>query len=29
MNEKSHIPHPFELFGVECHKGWFDLLKIY
>ena len=27
MNEKSHIPHPFELFGVECHKGWFDLLK--
>lgn len=27
MNEKQHIPHPFELFGVECHKGWFDLLK--
>lgn len=27
MNEKSHIPHPFEVFGVECHKGWFDLLK--
>ena len=27
MNEKSHIPHPFELFGVECHKGWFELLK--
>ena len=27
MNEKSHIPHPFELFGVECHKGWFNLLK--
>ena len=27
MNEKEYIPHPFELFGVECHKGWFDLLK--
>ena len=27
MNEKSHIPHPFEIFGVECHKGWFDILK--
>lgn len=27
MNEKSHIPHPFEIFGVECHKGWFELLK--
>lgn len=27
MNKKKHIPHPFELFGVECHKGWFDLLK--
>lgn len=27
MNEKRHIPHPFELFGVECHKGWFNLLK--
>ena len=27
MNEKRHIPHPFELFGVECHKGWFGLLK--
>jgi hypothetical protein len=27
MNEKQYTPHPFELFGVECHKGWFDLLK--
>ena len=24
-NEK-HIPHPFELFGVECRKGWYDLI---
>ena len=27
MEDTKHIPHPFELFGVECHKGWFDLLK--
>ena len=23
---KGDIPHPFELFGVECGKGWYDLL---
>lgn len=22
----EQIPYPFELFGVECHKGWYDLL---
>ena len=27
MNEKSHIPHPFELFGVECGKGWYKLIE--
>lgn len=21
--ETKHIPHPFELFGVECGKGWY------
>ena len=27
MNDKKeYIPHPYELFGVECHKGWYDLL---
>lgn len=25
--ETNHIPHPFELFGVECHKGWYKLLE--
>ena len=25
-NKNNYIPHPFELFGIECHKGWYDLL---
>ena len=24
--KKEHIPYPIELFGVECGKGWYDLL---
>lgn len=24
--EKEQIPLPIELFGIECGKGWFDLL---
>ena len=25
--ETKHIPHPFELFGVECGKGWHKLIQ--
>lgn len=25
-NKHNYVPHPFELFGIECHKGWYDLL---
>jgi hypothetical protein len=24
---KDKLKHPYELFGVECGKGWYDLLK--
>ena len=24
--QKEPIPYPFELFGVECDKGWYDLI---
>ena len=24
---KYHLPTPYELFGVECGKGWFKLLE--
>jgi len=28
MNEeKEHIPVPFELFGIECGKGWYKLIE--
>lgn len=23
----QYIPHPYELFGVECGKGWYKLLQ--
>lgn len=23
----KHIPTPIELFGVECHKGWYKLIE--
>lgn len=26
MKEEKDIPYPFELFGVECNKGWYDIL---
>ena len=26
MNNENYIPHPYELFGVECGKGWYKLL---
>lgn len=26
-NTESKIPHPFELFGIECDKGWSKLLN--
>ena len=25
--ETKHVPHPFELFGVECGKGWYKLIQ--
>lgn len=25
-NKHNYVPQPFELFGIECHKGWYDLL---
>jgi len=25
--EENHIPHPYELFGIECGKGWHKLLE--
>ena len=25
--ETKHIPYPFELFGVECGKGWYKLIQ--
>ena len=25
-NKHNYVPHPFELFGIECHKGWYNLL---
>ena len=27
MNEQTYTPHPYELFGVECGKGWYKLLE--
>ena len=26
-DEKDKIPTPIELFGVECGKGWYDLIR--
>ena len=23
----DYIPHPYDLFGIECEKGWFKLLE--
>ena len=27
MNEERKLKTPFELFGVECGKGWYPLIK--
>jgi hypothetical protein len=27
MEENNDLKEPFELFGVECDKGWYDIIK--
>ena len=27
MEENNELKEPFELFGVECDKGWYDIIK--
>lgn len=26
-NKGRYIPHPFELFGIECRKGWNSIIE--